>query len=103
MDSYEATLTTIKYFIGGLMGISVFFFVLIPLIRALREPMDFPELHRGLPRPKSSKTILEREIEIGVPSETKQPKDREILQIARQDPAKTASIIRRWLIKEKTP
>ena len=94
MELFEFTLATIKYFIAGLLALVVFFYVLIPLFRGLREPLDYPELHQGLP---GGKSITEQELEIEIPQGESAPTDKKIIQIASKDPKKTAQVIRRWL------
>ena len=93
-------LELVRFFVAGLFCFVIFFYVLLPLFRGLREPLSPPE--RQI---KKSKPITELENWLSTPDppkETQQIKNNsKILDEAKQKPQKTALIIKAWLRENK--
>jgi len=90
-----------KYIIVGLCVVLMVFVVIRPMVAKLSAKPEDLDLLMGLPT-----TIGElegEELEIPTEKETGIPPRDKIIEIAKQDPLKTASLVRTWLREKKGP
>ena len=91
----------VRYVLVGLIIILLVFLVIRPMVMKLSAKPEDLDLLMGLPT-----TIGElegEELEIPTEKETGIPPRDKIIEIAKQDPLKTASLIRTWLKEKKGP
>jgi len=91
----------IRYVLVGLIIILLVFMVIRPMVMKLSAKPEDLDLLMGLPT-----TIGElegEELEIPTEKETGIPPRDKIIEIARQDPLKTAAMVRTWLKEKKGP
>ena len=91
----------VKYIMVGIVIVALIFLIIRPMVQKLAaKPADL-DLLMGLPT-----TIGElegEELEIPTEKETGIPSRDKIVEIAKQDPMKTASLVRAWLREKKGP
>jgi len=91
----------VKYVMVGVVIVALVFLIIRPMVQKLAaKPADL-DLLMGLPT-----TIGElegEELEIPTEKETGIPPRDKIVEIAKQDPMKTASLVRAWLREKKGP
>jgi len=91
----------IRYVLVGVIIILLVFLVIRPMVQKLSAKPEDLDLLMGLPT-----TIGElegEELEIPTEKETGIPPRDKIIEIARQDPLKTATLVRTWLREKKGP
>jgi len=91
----------VRYVLVGLIIIVLVFMVIRPMVMKLSAKPEDLDLLMGLPT-----TIGElegEELEIPTEKETGIPPRDKIIEIAKQDPLKTASLVRTWLKEKKGP
>ncbi|MDT8446774.1 MAG: flagellar basal-body MS-ring/collar protein FliF [bacterium] len=91
----------VRYVLVGLIVIVLVFMVIRPMVMKLSAKPEDLDLLMGLPT-----TIGElegEELEIPTEKETGIPPRDKIIEIAKQDPLKTASLVRTWLKEKKGP
>ena len=91
----------VRYVLVGLIIILLVFMVIRPMVMKLSAKPEDLDLLMGLPT-----TIGElegEELEIPTEKETGIPPRDKIIEIARQDPLKTAAMVRTWLKEKKGP
>jgi len=91
----------VRYVLVGLIIIVLIFMVIRPMVMKLSAKPEDLDLLMGLPT-----TIGElegEELEIPTEKETGIPPRDKIIEIAKQDPLKTASLVRTWLKEKKGP
>lgn len=91
----------IRYVLVGVIIILLVFMVIRPMVQKLSAKPEDLDLLMGLPT-----TIGElegEELEIPTEKETGIPPRDKIIEIARQDPLKTATLVRNWLREKKGP
>jgi len=91
----------IRYVMVGVIIVLLVFMVIRPMVQKLSAKPEDLDLLMGLPT-----TIGElegEELEIPTEKETGIPPRDKIIEIARQDPLKTATLIRNWLREKKGP
>ncbi len=91
----------IRYVLVGAIIVLLVFMVIRPMVQKLSAKPEDLDLLMGLPT-----TIGElegEELEIPTEKETGIPPRDKIIEIARQDPLKTATMIRNWLREKKGP
>ncbi|MBU2510899.1 flagellar M-ring protein FliF [bacterium] len=90
----------IRFVLVGVIIVLLIFMVIRPMVQKLSAKPEDLDLLMGLPT-----TIGElegEELEIPTEKETGIPPRDKIIEIARQDPLKTATLIRNWLREKKT-
>ncbi len=91
----------IRYVLVGVIVVLLVFMVIRPMVQKLSAKPEDLDLLMGLPT-----TIGElegEELEIPTEKETGIPPRDKIIEIARQDPLKTATLVRNWLREKKGP
>ncbi|MCP4752008.1 MAG: flagellar M-ring protein FliF [Proteobacteria bacterium] len=91
----------VRYVLVGAIIVLLVFMVIRPMVQKLSAKPEDLDLLMGLPT-----TIGElegEELEIPTEKETGIPPRDKIIEIARQDPLKTATLIRNWLREKKGP
>lgn len=91
----------IRFVLVGVIIVLLIFMVIRPMVQKLSAKPEDLDLLMGLPT-----TIGElegEELEIPTEKETGIPPRDKIIEIARQDPLKTATLIRNWLREKKGP
>ncbi|MBT7893215.1 MAG: flagellar M-ring protein FliF [Deltaproteobacteria bacterium] len=91
----------IRYVLVGVIIVLLVFMVIRPMVQKLSAKPEDLDLLMGLPT-----TIGElegEELEIPTEKETGIPPRDKIIEIARQDPLKTATLVRNWLREKKGP
>ena len=89
----------IRFILVGVIIVLLIFLVIRPMVQKLSAKPEDLDLLMGLPT-----TIGElegEELEIPTEKETGIPPRDKIIEIARQDPLKTATLIRNWLREKK--
>jgi len=99
--TYKFAVDLIRYVLVGVIIILLVFMVIRPMVQKLSAKPEDLDLLMGLPT-----TIGElegEELEIPTEKETGIPPRDKIIEIARQDPLKTATLVRNWLREKKGP
>ena len=98
---YKFIVDLVRYVVVGLIIIMMVFLVIRPMVQKLSAKPEDLDLLMGLPT-----TIGElegEELEIPTEKDTGIPARDKIIEIARSDPLKTASLVRTWLREKKGP
>lgn len=100
-SQYNFIVRLVRYVVVGLIIIALVFMVIRPMVMKLSAKPEDLDLLMGLPT-----TIGElegEELEIPTEKDTGIPPRDKIIEIAKQDPLKTASLVRTWLREKKGP
>ena len=98
---YKFIVDLVRYVVVGLIILMMVFMVIRPMVQKLSAKPEDLDLLMGLPT-----TIGElegEELEIPTEKDTGIPPRDKIIEIAKSDPLKTASLIRTWLREKKGP
>jgi len=97
MEYYDSIMLVTKTVVVGLVFIAVIFFVLRPLMKSLSEkPYEPRKINSFTPR-----RIEEEELEIPNSKSEGEMTHEKIIKMARDDPNKTAQLVRNWLYEKK--
>lgn len=98
---YKFIIDLVRYVVVGLVIVLMVFMVIRPMVQKLSAKPEDLDLLMGLPT-----TIGElegEELEIPTEKDTGIPPRDKIIEIAKSDPLKTASLVRTWLREKKGP
>lgn len=99
MPLYDFILLVTKYGVAALFVGCILLFVILPMVRGLRQGLpEFPHPPLGR-KPGRSLPLGTTGPQAPTPPTTAQ-RAKNILELARQDPGKTAQILRSWLHKD---
>jgi|SRR3989339_1311633 len=102
MPLYDFILLVIKYGVAALFFGCIFFFVVVPLVRGLKQGM--PEFPQATPVRWPRKPQLPEPEWTKPPPEPSPPeKAQGIIKLAKKDPKRTAQILRTWLRRDQEP
>ncbi len=105
MSLYDFTIFMIKLIFIVAIVLSLIMGVIIPLIQNLSRNTEQPKIESSVtprrPRPFLPSYLEEEEIEIPTNYKSQADENKEILKLAKNDPAKTAMLVRNWINEKK--